>query len=104
MNVAKAVGRQKNHAAFLVSRFVPDVAGKTTLRVGAEGGVRVWLNGKLVVDALAVAKYKRGAHSVDVQLRAGENLLLVKCCYEKGAKWRMHARIDGTPVREIMER
>ncbi|MHC4939472.1 MAG: vWA domain-containing protein [Planctomycetota bacterium] len=97
-------GRKKNRATYACARFVPDEAGKATLRLGAESGVRVWLNGKMVIDALQPAEYERGAHVVEVTLVEGENLLLVKTLYEKGPHWRFHARIDGTPVRELEER
>ena len=96
--------RKPNHASFACSRFVPDRSGAAKLRIGADGGVRAWLNGKLILDALVPAKFKRDAHLLDVTLVEGENVLLVKSCYEKGAHWRFHAQIVGTPIREIEER
>ena len=104
LHLAGAFGRTRNSAAFATAKFVPDRAGEARLRLGAEGGVRVWLNGELIVDALAPAEFKRDAHTVAVQLRAGENELRVKSCYASGPRWRIHARIDGTPIREVMER
>ncbi|MEM8885163.1 MAG: VWA domain-containing protein [Planctomycetota bacterium] len=84
--------------ALAYARFRPDHAGKARLSVGAEGGVRVWLNGKQVIDALAPEKFKRDRIVVDVELVDGENTLLVRTCSQV-RRWRLQARIDGTPVR-----
>jgi hypothetical protein len=102
--LGRALGRKPNHAGFACSVFVPDRAGAAKLHVGHEGGIRVWLNGKLVLDALAPVKYERDLNALDVELVEGRNTLLVKSVYEKGAQWRLHARIDGVAVREVEER
>lgn len=49
--------------------------------VGADDGIRVWLNGDEVVRQDAPASYSKDALQVPVTLRAGWNLLLVKVYY-----------------------
>ena len=61
--------------------------------------MRVWLNGKLVVDSLAPAEFKRDAHAAEVTLREGVNDILFKSCLEKGRR-RISVRITGTPIQE----
>jgi len=96
-----ALGSERDSCAYAYAVVVPDEAGDADLQVGARQGIRVWLNGELVLDALEpTEKFKRDAYKVAVQLKPGPNSLLVKVCAKKGAL-RFHARLstpDGKPL------
>ena len=79
------LGSTKDRCAYAYSVIVPDEAGDVDLRVGAREGVRVWLNGKLVLDELAPnKKFRRDTHKVAVRLKPGPNSLLIKVCSREG--------------------
>lgn len=56
-------------------------ARNAIMAVGADDGIRVWLNGDEVVRQDAPAAYAEGALRTPVSLREGWNLLLVKVYY-----------------------
>jgi uncharacterized protein (DUF362 family) len=55
-----------------------------SLWVGADDGVRVWLNGELVLDDPSTGSYRLVEDQVPVSLRQGTNSLLVKVRNESG--------------------
>ncbi|CAL1517261.1 DUF4838 domain-containing protein [Chitinophaga sp. MM2321] len=52
--------------------------------VGSNDGVRVWINGKLVLDRPVARKAKPNEDIIDVNLKKGENTILVKVNQLKG--------------------
>lgn len=52
--------------------------GKAVLSMGSEGGIRVWLNGKLVLSRDGLRSSTPDQDHVDVDMTGGENTLLVK--------------------------
>jgi hypothetical protein len=98
---ALSVNSKKESCAYAYAVVIPDQPGAVELKVGAREGVRVWLNGELVLDNLEPEKkFKRDAHTIKVTLKAGKNPILVKVCQRKG--WgRFHARLldeKGKPL------
>ena len=85
-------GRGNPGAAYAYAEFEPDAVGKARLHAGAFEGLRVWLNGELVLDELGPVKWKRDAYKADIDLEAGRNTLLVKVCNRKGEA-RFHLRL-----------
>jgi hypothetical protein len=51
---------------------------KTTLHLGSDDGVRAWLNGKLVHSNKTSRPLWIDVDHVDVELKKGENILLIK--------------------------
>jgi len=56
-------------------------ARSVTMLVGADDGIRVWLNGDEVLRQDAPAEFVEGSMQVPISLREGWNLLLVKVYY-----------------------
>ena len=54
------------------------------LWVGADDGVKVWLNGEVVVDEPESGRHMLAEHRVPIRLRAGENRVLLKVRNEVG--------------------
>jgi hypothetical protein len=73
------------------------------LLFGAEDTVSIWLNGKRVVSELETQP-RKDKELVEVQLRSGENEILIKvgCPREKrlGFMFRI-ADLDGKPFADI---
>ncbi len=90
-------------------------ARNVVMAVGADDGIRVWLNGDEVVRQDAPADFVEGAMQVPVSLRQGWNLLLVKVYYpqlgprddpDHGYKyWSLRfVESDGTtPVKDVYQ-
>lgn len=68
-------------------------------RVDAEAGVRVWLNGNLVLSRAAVEPGKRGESSpVRLWLRPGRNRLLVKAAHRADDRAGFRFEVGEQPV------
>lgn len=88
-------GDVNNHAAYaLITLEAAGAQNDVSLRAGSDDSIKIWLNGE-VVHKNAV---NRGASDyqdkVEVDLKAGENLLLVKVC-ECGGGWSMFIGINA---------
>lgn len=66
---------------YFLTQVESATARNVTMLVGADDGIRVWLNGDEVVRQDAPAEYAEGALTAPVSLRQGWNLLLVKVYY-----------------------
>ncbi len=71
-----------------------EVESATTLdiRAGSDDGLRLWLNGELLVDAGALRGLNPYAHRVRLELVPGTNHLLAKVAQEGGA-WAFQAEL-----------
>ena len=66
-----------NSVLYLYRTITAARAAAATLHVGSDDGMKLWLNGKLVLSAARTA-LPPGAHEVKLDLAAGENRLLMK--------------------------
>ncbi|MGO9864809.1 MAG: prolyl oligopeptidase family serine peptidase [Terriglobales bacterium] len=64
-------------------------AGKALLSVGSGDGIRVWLNGKLVLSKDGLRSLTADEDQVEVGMNAGENALLVKVSARKAFSARV---------------
>jgi len=103
----------------VVQHFLTQVESATarnvTMLVGADDGIRVWLNGDEVLRQDPPAAFTEGAHQVPVTLRQGWNLILVKVYFPQlGPRddpdheykfWSLRfAETDGvTPVLDVYQ-
>jgi len=71
--------------AYAFTRVKRDKAGRAVLSVGSAGGVRVWLNGKLVLSRDGRRSLTPDEDQLDVELQSGENRILVKVPCQEGA-------------------
>ena len=73
----------------------PKAQDDVTMRTGSDDSIKVWLNG---VEVQRVAANRGGGENykenVKVNLKAGENLLLVKCS-DRGGGWTMSIGINA---------
>ncbi len=97
-------GAKDQVVAYAFARVRRAAAGKALLSVGSDEGIRVWLNGKLVLQRDGLRSAVPDEDQVDVEMRAGENSLLVKVPQTVGP-WAFCARAlePGSVVRRKME-
>ena len=62
--------------------------------VGSDDAIKVWLNGKVVYKNAINRGAENFQNSFKVDLKAGDNLLLVKVS-QSGYKWSMFVGIDA---------
>ncbi len=68
----------------------PDVM----MRVGSDDSIKVWLNGEVVFSNAVNRVYKKNSDVFPVNLKKGDNLLLVKVS-ERDGPWCMHVGVDA---------
>lgn len=83
--------------AYAQSTLESPTGGRATLFCGSDDSIKVWLNGKLVHDHLVDRGMSFDQDSVEVDLIAGTNVVLVKCGQNAGG-WNFHARIETLPA------
>jgi len=75
----KALGKENNGATtFGTTTFPATHGGEARLYVGSGDGLTIWLNGQLVFDKQVHRSAEPDEDAVDVDLREGENSVLVK--------------------------
>ena len=107
VNLNKAYTQEKDVVAYCASIFKLPEARHVNIRFGTPNGWKVWVNGKPVFGR---AEYHSGEnfdqYSYDVDLKAGENVILFKCLQNNQTEswatdWRFRLRIcdpSGTAV------
>jgi hypothetical protein len=93
VDLAKFLGGL-HRAAYLRTRVVSPRARAARLEIGSDDGVKVWLNGQPVHANNAARGLKAGDDKVPVQLREGDNDLLVKVT-QGGGEWGLCLRVAG---------
>jgi hypothetical protein len=79
VDFAKALGKDNNGAmTFGAAAFTSLAGGPARLYVGSGDGLTIWLNGEQVFDKQVHRSAELDEDMVDVNLRAGENSVLVK--------------------------
>jgi len=76
---------------------------KAILEIGSDDGVKVWLNGQVVHRNNVTRGVTQGEDKVDVQLRQGENELMLKIT-QGASDWGFCVRVtntDGSPMRGL---
>lgn len=68
----------ENVVAYARKTVVADSAGMVKFGVGSNDGVRVWVNGRLVLDRQVARRARVNEDQISVPLRKGENDILVK--------------------------
>lgn len=94
-------------AAYLYRSIVAAEAGEIPIRLGSDDGVRLWLNGELLLDRGLARGLDVDSDRLELPLRAGLNHLLVKVVNVGGAwKFRMRQprRVEQKRINEAIER
>jgi hypothetical protein len=91
----KALGKDNNGATtFGATTFTARAGGPARLYLGSGDALTIWLNGEQVFDKQVHRSAEPDEDMVDVNLRAGENLVLVKISREIGPNG-IYLRVAG---------
>jgi len=85
--------RHQNVVAYAVRTFTSDKARDVRILTGSDDALRVWLNGKVVTQVLALRAAEMDSESNIAKLKAGENTLIVEVSQGTGG-WGLYLRID----------
>jgi hypothetical protein len=88
-------------SARLLARLRVPRGGPARLRLGADDGVRIWLNGEMVVDRVEVAVLATDSVDVPIALRDGVNELLVQSFQGPGG-WGLSLRSSDAQGRPLL--
>ena len=96
-----ATGNRDGAVAYAAARIERAAAGRAQLAIGSADGIRVWVNGKRVLSRDAHRSLTPDEDTVDVDLAAGVNTLLIK----SSATGTFTARVleAGTVLRRATE-
>jgi len=83
---------RENIAAYAVRTFISDKPRDIRIFTGSDDALRLWLNGKLITEALALRPAAIDAESRTARLVAGENTLIVEVSQAAGG-WGLYLRI-----------
>ncbi len=101
VDFAQALPERTNSVAAYAFRIVrSDRARKVKILAGSDDALRVWLNGALVINALALRPADPDQDSALVELAAGENRLLVEVSQADGG-WGLYLRIEDERGRKL---
>jgi dienelactone hydrolase len=97
-------GNKDGVVAYAFAKVTRSAAGKALLAVGSDEGIRVWLNGRLVLSRDGLRSLVPDEDQVEVDMIAGENSLLVKVPQQTG-RWAFCARVlePGTVLKRRAE-
>lgn len=90
--------------AYLLTHVRSDEARDAQLRITTGDGVRVWLNGALVVDQERIAHSATDNLVIPVRLERGWNRLLAKSAHDDTGAWIFGARftdLDGDAIESL---
>ncbi len=100
-----AFDRQKPGVVYAYAEVRSPSARDARLLIGSDDGVKVWVNGKLILTSHQTRGVKRDEDKADIRLNQGPNRLLFKVDQHFGG-WGLLARItdpDGKPMPDLAE-
>ena len=92
-----------NRTAYLFTRLHSPEAQPVRLETGSDDGLKVWLNGEVILANNALRGCRRGADVVPANLQAGWNELLLKVT-NNGGGWAACLRVrapDGSQLEDV---
>ncbi len=92
IDLDKAVSAENDVLCYALCNINSAKKKKVTLGVGANNGVRVWLNGKEVIDNPTIGSLAIDSEKVPVTLKKGSNQLLAKIEEGRG-NWQLAVRL-----------
>ena len=89
----KQLDPHENCYAYAATEIVCDKDIETTLRIGHNDGVYVWLNGKIVYEYPDKHAFEYNMAAVPIKLKKGKNLLVL-LMMQAGRNWMFNVNLD----------
>ncbi len=87
-------GDVNDHSAYALFSWVSDTDGRRRMFVGYDDAIKIWHNGEVILRTAENRHLYNSGKSFLVNLKRGENLLLVKVSQREG-DWSMFVGISG---------
>ena len=100
IDLNKSLAKSANCAAYLRNSLIVDAPCQALLRCGSDDGIVVFLNGEKVYEKAVPRPLTADEDRVELSLRAGENVLMLKVL-QGGGDWSAQARVvdlQGRPL------
>lgn len=85
--------QRQNIVGYVVRTFNSDKPRNIRIRTGSDDALRLWLNGKLITQALALRSAKIDAEAADATLVKGNNTIIAEVSQKTGG-WGLYLRIE----------
>src|SRR5207253_5976545 len=86
-------GKVNKVAGYAVRTVEVDQARTVKLRAGSSDALRVWVNGRLVIETLKLRPAKKDEDEAAVELRPGVNVIVVEVAQMDG-DWGFYFRLE----------
>lgn len=99
-NLSAVIENVENAVAFAFVRIQVEAGGPAQVRAGSDDGIRVWVNGDVVLEKDVDRGYDIDQDIADIELKPGMNELLVQITQRAGG-WAFCLRLthpDGRPL------
>ena len=83
----------ENCHAFAVTEIICENMIETTLRIGHNDGIFIWLNGKMIYEYIQPNAFKYNEFSTPIKLDKGKNLL-VMMIMQAGGSWLFNLNLN----------
>lgn len=93
--------KRNNQVAYLYTTIHADAPTRFPVSIGSDDGLRLWLNGDLLIDANVERPLDPASHELDLELKPGVNHLFAKVSQGSG-EWQFNLtpRLDIDPTFE----
>lgn len=92
VDLSDGVGLKRDLVGYAYATVQRAAEGKALLLIGSDESIRVWLNGKQVLDKRGPRSLTFDEDQIETDMKAGENTLLVKLEQRTGP-WNFSARV-----------
>jgi hypothetical protein len=93
-------GRSADVAAYAVRSITADRPRKVKILAGSDDALRVWINGRLVLQALALRAAHPDQDAATIELRQGKNEVVVEVSQGTGS-WGLYLRLEDEAGRKL---
>ena len=93
--------RQQNTAAYAVRTFTSDKPRDIRIHTGSDDALRLWLNGELVTQILALRPAQIDSESNTAAIKQGCNILIAEVS-QAGGGWGLYLRMDDNKANDLI--
>ena len=88
--------------AYLYREVVADADARVTFEFGSDDGLKLWLNGRLLIDADVYRGLNVQDHVIELPLQAGRNTLMAKVTQGVGGwDFQMRPKVDARLIAQL---
>ncbi len=94
-------GKRQNTAAYAVRNFTSDKTRDIRIHTGSDDALRLWLNGELVTEVLALRPAQIDSESNTAAVKQGRNILIAEVS-QAGGGWGLYLRMDDNKANDLI--